>query len=89
MSTLLETLLTPQQRHDAEAADIAAQHSNNGRLWLRMDDGSNCHAELWRAIDADVRAHGWAVCLPGDEPEHATWTTTTTERIARAWFAQA
>ena len=33
-------------------------------------------------------AHGFAVCLPGDEPDHATWSTTTTEAVARQWFAQ-
>jgi hypothetical protein len=41
---------------------------------------------LWRADDDG--AHGFAVCDPGDEPDHATWATTTTEAIARKWFAQ-
>ena len=53
-----------------------------GRQWRLA--GTRCHAQLWRADDA----HGWAVCDHGDEPDHATWSTTTTEAIARQWFAQ-
>jgi len=60
--------------------------SNNGRYWHRVDDGSNAHAELWRAEDAGLMAHGWAVCMPGDEPDHATWSATTTEAVARQWY---
>ena len=59
---------------------------NNGRKWQLMDSSSTL--ELWRADDFELMAHGWAVCLPGDETDHATWQTTTMEPIARQWFAQ-
>ena len=59
---------------------------DNGRKWQLIDRSSSL--ELWRADDADLMAHGWAVCLPGDEPDYATWQTTTMETIARQWFAQ-
>ena len=62
------------------------KQDNNGRQWRLIDRRPG--VELWRADDADLVAHGWAVCLPGDEPEHATWQTTTTETGARRWFTQ-
>ena len=77
---------------------------NSGRQWRLIERRSEFQSrhwshtydqfrraracELWRADDADLMAHGWAVCLPGDEPDHATWSTTTTEAVARQWFAQ-
>ena len=61
------------------------KQDNNGRQWRLIDRRPG--VELWRADDDGV--HGFAVCLPGDEPDHATWSTTTTEAIARQWFAQA
>jgi hypothetical protein len=63
-----------------------AKADATGRQWRLA--GFAAHAELWRADDAKLMAHGWAVCDPGDEPDHATWSTTTTEAIARQWFAQ-
>lgn len=59
---------------------------NNGRQWRLIDRRPS--AELWRADDSALMAHGWAVCDPGDEPDHATWSTTTTEAMARQWFDQ-
>jgi hypothetical protein len=57
---------------------------NNGRQWRLIDQRPG--VELWRADDDD--AHGFAVCDSGDEPDHATWSTTTTEAIARRWFSE-
>ena len=62
------------------------KQDNNGRQWRLIDRRPG--AELWRADDSALMAHGWAVCNPGDEPDHATWATTTTEACARQWFAQ-
>ena len=62
------------------------KQDNNGRQWRLIDRRPG--AELWRADDSALMAHGFAVCLPGDEPDHATWATTTTEALARQWFAQ-
>jgi hypothetical protein len=59
---------------------------NNGRQWRLIDRRPG--VELWRADDADLMAHGYAVCLPGDEPGHATWSTSSTEACARQWFDQ-
>jgi hypothetical protein len=58
------------------------KQDNNGRQWRLIDRRPG--VELWRADDDG--AHGFAVCDPGDEPDHATWSTTTTEAIARKWF---
>ena len=63
-----------------------AKTDATGRQWRLA--GFAAHAELWRADDAELMAHGWAVCDHGDEPDHATWSTTTAEAIARQWFAQ-
>jgi hypothetical protein len=62
------------------------QTENNGREWSLVAKIPG--AEMWRADDADLMAHGWAVCIPGDEPGNATWSTTTTEACARQWFAE-
>jgi len=62
------------------------QTENNGRQWQLVAKIPG--AEMWRADDANLMAHGWAVCIPGDEPNHATWSTTSTEACARKWFAQ-
>ena len=62
-----------------------AKTDRNGRQWHIIE--KSAHAELWRrAEDAVLIAHGWAVCNPGDEPDHATWSTTTIEATARKWF---
>ena len=56
------------------------QFDNDGREWKRI--GINDQRELWQCLDA----HYWAVCIVGDEVEHATANWTTSASIARAWL---
>ena len=86
---ILEALQNFSRTSDALADayhNAPAKTDATGRQWRLA--GFAAHAELWRADDAELMAHGWAVCNHGDEPDHATWSTTTAEAIARQWFAQ-
>ena len=59
---------------------------NDGRIWQLLE--LNHGRTLWRATDADYRAHGWATADEGDLPGHATFVTTTLESTARSWLAK-
>lgn len=72
-------------RRDAEDWAAKALADEDGRIWSRVATRNG--ADLWRAHDADRMAHGYAVCITGDEPAHATWNTTTDEAAAWRMFA--
>lgn len=73
-------------RKPCNPGELKMKIDNNGRQWRLIERRPG--VELWRADDFELMSHGWAMCLPGDELDHATWQTTTMEAIARQWFAQ-
>jgi hypothetical protein len=58
---------------------------NNGRYWFRIDNGKHPTREMW--VERSIGLY--AVCLPGDEPDHATFTVSHSFTTACKWYMHA